>query len=64
MNTQSHTFHKLTSKTNIIFFIMFVLLTFIDRITKYAALHFLAEGDIELIPSVLEFHYLENRGAA
>lgn len=64
MNTKSYIFYKLTSKTNIIFFIMFVLLTFIDRISKYAASHVLAEGDIELIPGVLEFHYLENRGAA
>jgi len=64
MNTKSHTFHKFISKTNIIFFILFVLLTFIDRITKYAAFHFLVDRDIELIPGILELHYLENRGAA
>lgn len=59
-------FHKknLLRKTNIIFFIMFVLLTFIDQISKYMATRFLKEKDIILIPDVLELHYLENKGAA
>lgn len=51
-------------KTNILFFIMFVLLVLIDQAGKKAALHFLRESDIELIPGVLELHYLENKGAA
>lgn len=51
-------------KTNIIFFIMFVLLVFIDQAGKRAAFLFLRDSDIELIPGVLELHYLENKGAA
>ncbi len=53
-----------TFKTNIIFFIMFVLLTFIDQLTKWLAVQHLIDNDIPLIPGVLELHYLENRGAA
>jgi signal peptidase II len=52
------------NKTNITFFVMFVLLTFIDQISKYAASHFLADKDVSLIPGVLQLQYLENRGAA
>lgn len=55
---------NLIRKTNIIFFIMFVLLTFVDQISKYVAVHFLKGEDIVLIPDVLELHYLENKGAA
>lgn len=55
---------NLMCKTNIMFFIMFVLLTFIDQISKYMAVHFLRDTDIVLIPDVLELHYLENKGAA
>ncbi len=63
MNRKSHE-NKLSGKTNIIFFIMFVLLTFIDQMSKSAAAHFLTDKDIHLIPGVLELHYLENKGAA
>lgn len=56
--------NKLSAKTNIIYFIMFVLLTFIDQSSKYIAAHFLNNRDITLIPGVLELHYLENKGAA
>lgn len=56
--------NMLTGKTNIIFLIVFVLLTFVDRITKYAAVRYLSDHDVEIIPDVLDFHYLENRGAA
>ena len=52
------------SKTNIIFFIVFVLLVFIDQAGKRAAYLFLRDADIELVPGVLELHYLENKGAA
>lgn len=52
------------SKTNIICFIMFVLLTFIDQLTKLAAFHYLRGQSIPLIPGVLELCYLENKGAA
>lgn len=56
--------NRLSGKTNIIYFIVFVLLTFIDQISKYMAAHFLNSRDITLIPGVLELHYLENKGAA
>lgn len=56
--------NRLNGKTNIIAIVMFVLLTFIDQISKFAAVRLLAEKDIELIPGVLELHYLENKGAA
>ncbi len=60
-NTQEHHSNR---KTNIIFSIMFVLLVFIDQAGKRAALHFLRDSDVQLIPGVLELHYLENKGAA
>lgn len=56
--------HKPTVKTNIIFIIMFVLLTFADQLTKWLAVHNLMDKNISLISGVLELHYLENRGAA
>lgn len=56
--------NRLSGKTNIIYFIVFVLLTFIDQISKYLAAHFLSSRDITIIPGVLELHYLENKGAA
>lgn len=66
MNSKLNQNHKniFASKTNIIFFIMFVLLVFIDQLSKQAALKFLRDSDITLIPGVLELHYLENKGAA
>ena len=45
--------NRLNGKTNIIAIVMFVLLTFIDQISKFAAVRLLAEKDIELIPGVL-----------
>lgn len=63
MKRKSHK-NRLSGKTNIIFFIMFVLLTFIDQMSKIAAAHFLADKDINLISGVLKLHYLENKGAA
>lgn len=56
--------NKHICKTNIIFFIMFVLLTCTDQISKKIADGFLRTDDIELIPGVLQLHYLENKGAA
>lgn len=56
--------HIFTSKANIIYIIMFVLLTFIDQFSKQLASEFLRDGSIELIPGVLELRYLENKGAA
>lgn len=61
-NKRSH--YICISKTNIICFIMFVLLTFIDQLSKLAAFHYLREQSISLIPNVLELCYLENKGAA
>lgn len=52
------------SKTNIMYFIMFVLLTFIDQWSKLAAFRYLQGQSITLIPNVLELRYLENKGAA
>ncbi len=52
------------AKTNIMAFIMFVLLTFIDQFSKRWAIENLKGKDIPLIPDVLEMHYLENSGAA
>lgn len=53
-----------TGKTNIIFFIMFVLLTCTDQISKQLAVRYLRGNDISVIPNVLQLHYLENKGAA
>lgn len=55
---------KLLRKTNIMFLIMFVLLTFIDQITKHIAANTLQDKDIILFPGVLQLRYLENKGAA
>ncbi len=55
---------RLTVKTNIIAIIMFVLLTLADQLSKRLAFQFLRADDRELIPGVLELHYLENKGAA
>ena len=43
---------------------VFFLLLSIDRITKHLAATYLKQGDKVLIPDILSFHYLENRGAA
>ncbi len=59
-----HNSKKISRKTNIVFIAMFVLLTLFDQITKYYAVHTIQNKDIILIPGVLEFHYLENTGAA
>lgn len=53
-----------TTKTNIIFIVMFVFLTLFDQWTKWLAVRHLTNNDIPLIQGVLELHYLENRGAA
>ncbi len=50
--------------TNFIYSALFILLVAADRITKKCAAAYLMKGDKELIPGVLSFHYLENRGAA
>ncbi len=45
--------------------ILFVVLVFLDQITKYLAICHLKDGaDVEIIPGVFRLHYLENRGAA
>lgn len=57
--------HSHKKKMFLIFTILFIVLLAIDQYTKYLALEFLKDGNnIELIPGVLELHYLENRGAA
>ncbi len=45
--------------------ILFVVLVFIDQITKYLAVkHLKDSADIVLVDRVFRLHYLENRGAA
>lgn len=63
-DTNNNNRHLFISKTNIIYIIMFVLLTSIDQFSKQLAFEFLRDGSIELIPGVLELRYLENKGAA
>ena len=49
----------------IVFFIVSAILVAADQITKIAAAHFLKGKDpFVIIPGVLEFRYLENRGLA
>ena len=49
----------------IVFFIVSAILVAADQITKIAAAHFLKGKDpFVIIPGVLEFRYLENRGMA
>lgn len=50
--------------TNILFSLFFVLLIAFDRISKNLAIQNLRGNEIELIPGVFSFHYLENPGAA
>lgn len=50
--------------TNLVFAAIFILLLFVDRLTKKWAALVLIKGDRELIPDILTLHYLENRGAA
>lgn len=43
----------------------FLLLTLLDQLTKYLAIHFLkGQESVVLIPGALELSYLENRGMA
>lgn len=52
-------------KSTGIYFFMLILLVFIDQFTKYQAVYRLKENeDYILIPNILRFHYLENKGAA
>ena len=45
--------------------LFFIVLLIIDALTKQLAIRYLAEKeDMILIPGVLQFHYLENTGAA
>lgn len=50
--------------TNILFSLFFVLLIAFDRFSKNLAIQNLRGNEIELIPGVFSFHYLENPGAA
>lgn len=50
--------------TNLVFAAIFILFLLLDRFTKRWAGLVLMKGDINLIPGILSFHYLENRGAA
>lgn len=49
---------------NLFFSFIFVLLVAFDRITKNLAIQNLRGNEIELIPNIFSFHYLENPGAA
>ena len=59
-------FYKVKKITSIIYsFILIVLLIALDQITKALAVtHLMNQDDFILIPGVLQFHYLENTGAA
>ena len=51
-------------KNYIVEIITIIMLILIDLWTKTLAASKLIESDVVLIPGVLEFHYLENIGAA
>ena len=51
-------------KTNLVFAALFIVLLFIDQMTKRWAAISLMRQDRVVIPNVLTFHYLENAGAA
>lgn len=55
---------KTMLKTHFVYSLLFVLLIALDRVTKNWASHTLIKQDIDVIPDVLCFHYLENAGAA
>lgn len=56
---------KTQGKRIIMAVVSFLVLVFIDQITKSAAVRALEGGrHIELIKGVLEFYYIQNRGAA
>lgn len=58
-------FNKMSNKiVHLVYAVVFLALIAADRITKNLAVIFLKEGDKVLIPDILTFHYLENRGAA
>lgn len=49
----------------IYFIIYIVLLTLIDQLSKYIIMNYMYNGEvISIIPYVLQFRYLQNRGAA
>ena len=52
------------TRYRIIFILAAAVLIVIDQITKKVVLNTLVDNTISLIDNVLEFHYLENRGAA
>ncbi len=51
-------------KKHIISFLSFLILVFIDQITKLIAQRNLLAGPVSVIDGVFEFHYHENRGMA
>lgn len=53
-----------SAKWLIIDFISFIILVILDQITKVKITVLKGQNPIELIKNVLEFRYLENRGAA
>ena len=53
------------AKKYILAIIGFAILVFLDQWTKQLAVsHLMNQGDIILIPGILQLHYLENTGAA
>ena len=58
-------YKKIIRQNIIIQILLFIILLVIDRLTKYWAVQVLkAKTSIVLIPNILEFRYLENKGAA
>ena len=49
---------------NMLYAGIFIVLIAIDRVTKQLAIRHLRKQEVEIIPDILSFHYLENRGAA
>lgn len=49
---------------HLVYAAVFFVLISVDRITKHLAIVYLKEEDKVLIPDILSFHYLENKGAA
>ena len=55
---------KINRRLHLWMAVLFVFLTFLDQLTKKMVSMYLIGNDIEIIPNLLELHYLENKGAA
>lgn len=63
--TKTLSFDKVTGKSRIFELILFVLLIFVDQLTKILAVNAFSDGgSYQLIPGVLHFVYVKNTGAS